>query len=443
MSGFAIFAIAINGCDALYLSQSGSLERVHAKNQVVVLTTRSPLIYSRTKSGEIYGIDYDLLEDFAGTYGIKLKYKIYKDESEALEGLRRGEGDFVAARMRPPQKNSGFLLGPSYEDTRLGLFCQSRLQVQNIRDLNTRRVVMLGKDNQNEFDQRLIQFAPFIDLDVKKAGKSRDLIRSVQDKTYDCAVAEEVSGRMALRYSPGVEFVHGLSEKYSLRWILSPENHDLMVLMQSWFQQASRNDEIMRVMDRYQTYIEELDKNDLRTFRRNLFAVLPHYKKTFVEAAQEHSLPWQLVASVAYQESHWDPAARSFSGVRGLMQLTTDTAEHLGVEDRTDPIQSIWGGSKYLRYLLDKIPLSVNSKDRLALALAAYNIGYAHLRDAQKLARKMGYNPYSWRHMREVLPLLASDRYADKLEYGTARGGETVAFVERVKSFYNYMIAYN
>ena len=213
--------------------------------------------------------------------------------------------------------------------------------------------------------------------------------------------------------------------------------------MLSWFQQASRNDEVMRIMDRYQTYLTELDRHDLRSFRRNLFETLPQYHQVFSNAAKTYNLPWQLIASVAYQESHWDAEARSFTGVRGLMQLTTETALHLGVEDRRDPVQSIQGGSKYLRYLLDKTPASLDSRDRVALALAAYNIGYAHLRDAQKLAEKMGRNPYSWRHLRIILPLLEEPRYADQLEYGMARGQETVAFVDRVKSFYNYMVVTN
>jgi membrane-bound lytic murein transglycosylase F len=166
---------------------------------------------------------------------------------------------------------------------------------------------------------------------------------------------------------------------------------------------------------------------------------LPQYQSAFKKAGRDHNLPWQLVASVAYQESHWNPDARSFTGVRGLMQLTTETALHLGVEDRTDPEQSIKGGSKYLRTLYNGTPRGLNSKDRMALALAAYNVGLAHLKDAQKLAEKMGKNPNSWRQLREVLPLLADPEYAEQLQYGTARGHETVEFVERVKSFYSLM----
>jgi membrane-bound lytic murein transglycosylase F len=195
----------------------------------------------------------------------------------------------------------------------------------------------------------------------------------------------------------------------------------------------------MRILDRYQGHIPLLNKKDLTRFFKRSREVLPTYHRAFREAASEHQVPWQLVAAVAYQESHWNRDARSFTGVRGLMQLTEETAEHLGVDDRTDPVQSIWGGSKYLRYLLDQTPNHLNKKDRIALALAAYNIGSAHLRDAQRLAQKMGRNPYSWHDLRRVLPLLADPDYAEDLTYGAARGYETVEFVERVKSFYNLL----
>lgn len=443
MAGFAVFAIAMNGCDALYLNEAGSLQRVQQKREIVVLTTRTPLVYYRSRSGETGGIDHDLLENFAKSFGLKLRYKLYPNENAVMVALRQGEGDLAAARLRPPDTDQGFLVGPSYADSHLSLFCRSSLQIENIHDLAGKKVWMFERDNLADFSRRLIQFVPLVNLEMRPDDKVLSLIQSVQQGKADCAIVEQDAGLFAARYNPAVEMVSPLSENFSLNWLLTPDNHDLWILMQAWFQQASRNDEIMRVMDRYRMYIEELDRSDLRGFRHNIREALPEYRSVFQSAAREHRLPWQLVAAVAYQESHWDPHARSFTGVRGLMQLTMDTAEHLGIADRTDPVQSIWGGAKYLRYLLNKVPRSINSKDRMALALAAYNVGYAHLRDAQKLAIRLGYNPYSWRHLREVLPLLSEDRYAQQLEYGSARGSEAVSFVERVKSFYNYMIAYN
>ena len=53
---------------------------------------------------------------------------------------------------------------------------------------------------------------------------------------------------------------------------------------------------------------------------------LPRYVQWFQEAAQQYGLDWRLLAAMGYQESKWDPGAVSFTGVRGLMQMTEDTA---------------------------------------------------------------------------------------------------------------------
>jgi len=439
MGALAVTTVGMNGCDAMYWDEQESLAHVQAKGEIVVLTTESPLIYSQPKRGDAFGIDHDLLQSFARHYNIKMKFVVLPDEESVVRALSKGEGDIAAARLRTPPHNLGFLTSPAYEETYLSLYCRSKARVQNIKDLNGKKVALLNKDNYLGLSERLRQLSPEISLEVYENTKTRDLMASLAQGKSDCVIAENFSGDFFSRYHLSIEKVAALTEPYSLSWLLTPDNQDLLHLMQAWYQQASREDEIMRVLDRYKTYLAQLDKRDIIRFFKKIRTTLPLYKQAFKDAADEHRLPWQLVASVAYQESHWNPEARSFTGVRGLMQLTTDTADHVGIEDRTDPLQSIWGGSKYLRYLLDKTPRHLNPKDRLALALAAYNIGFAHLRDAQKLAEKMGRNPYSWRHLREVLPLLADPEYADDLEYGPARGYETVDFVERVKSFYNLM----
>jgi membrane-bound lytic murein transglycosylase F len=435
----AFMTFFMNGCDAIYWNEKESLANVQSRGEITILTTQSPLIYSKTKKGEVAGIDHDLLQSFADHYGLKVKFKVLKDEAAVLRALSKGEGDVAAARIRTPENRVGFLTGPAYEETALSLYCQKKSQIENIQDLNGKKVGILKKDNYEGFAERLTQLSPLSQIELVDSTKTQDLLTSLNNKKFDCAVAENVSGDFYVRFHSNVEKITTLTDSYSLSWLLTPSSQDLLRLMQAWYQQASREDEVMRIMDRYKTSLNQLDKNDISRFFKNIEDILPTYRQAFKDAAIEHHLPWQLVASVAYQESHWNPEARSFTGVRGLMQLTTDTADHVGIEDRTDPMQSIWGGSKYLRYLLNKMPTSLNMKDRLALALAAYNVGYAHLRDAQKLAEKMGRNPYSWHHMKEVLPLLADPEYTDQLEYGYARGYETVEFVERVRSFYNLM----
>jgi membrane-bound lytic murein transglycosylase F len=430
----------MNGCDAIYWDEAASLNHVQEQKEIRVLTLKNPLTYSIDRTGQEFGIDHDLLENFAAHYKLHLKFIPVRDEVELKTALAIGQGDMAAARLPTPENGHGFLVGPAYEDTVLSLFCRKKAQVSSVGDLNTRSVATLSKDSSESLRERLLQMAPGVRLEVSSEASSQKLFQRLEDKKVDCVMAENLEGEFFARFHKSVEKVTALTEKFSLSWLVHPSHLDLNRLLQAWFQDASRNDEIMRIHDRYLLNLSELDSKDVLRFLSLSRRLMPDFQSDFKDSAREHKVPWQLVAAVSYQESQWDNEAVSFTGVRGLMQLTQETASHLGVEDRTDALQSIWGGAKYLRFLLDRTPETLNSKDRLALALASYNIGYGHLQDAQKLAVQQGKNPNSWRHLRTVLPLLEDKTIANELEFGPARGTETVAFVERVLGFYNLLV---
>lgn len=162
---------------------------------------------------------------------------------------------------------------------------------------------------------------------------------------------------------------------------------------------------------------------------------LPKYEKYFKYAGKKFKIPWTLLASVSYQESHWNPRAKSFTGVRGLMMLTKRTAKILGVKNRLDPKQSVIGGTRHLKQMIKFVPKEVEGENRLKFALAAYNIGLGHIKDAQRLAKKLGLNQNVWSDLKIVLPLLSQKKYYRNLKYGYARGAEPVKYVE---SIYNY-----
>jgi len=98
------------------------------------------------------------------------------------------------------------------------------------------------------------------------------------------------------------------------------------------------------------------------------------YNDIINNAAQTHNVNPELIRAIIGVESSGRPSAISGKGASGLMQLMPATAEELGVTDRFDPKQNIYGGIKYLRRMLNQFD------DNLILALAAYNAGPGNVR---------------------------------------------------------------
>ena len=120
--------------------------------------------------------------------------------------------------------------------------------------------------------------------------------------------------------------------------------------------------------------------------------------------------------------------------------LTRNTASDLGIQDRTDPEQSIMGGTEYFVNLKKRLPESIEEPDRTWMALAAYNVGLGHLNDARKLTSEQDGNPDSWADVREILPLLSKRKWYSKTKHGYARGREPVEYVRNIRNYYEMLI---
>src|SRR5438046_7088071 len=187
-----------------------------------------------------------------------------------------------------------------------------------------------------------------------------------------------------------------------------------------------------RSADRYFDTSRGVERIDAGVFRDRIKTMLPQLQRVFEQAQATSGIEWRLLAAVAYQESQWDPLATSETGARGVMQLTEETARHLGVGDRLDTKASILAAARYLQMLKSKMPQRIAEPDRTWLALAAFNIGIAHLEDARILAQKQKLNPDHWSDVRKTLPLLAQPEYYESAKFGYARGRTPVASADRV-----------
>jgi hypothetical protein len=157
--------------------------------------------------------------------------------------------------------------------------------------------------------------------------------------------------------------------------------------------------------------------------------------------ANAEGFDWRLVAALIFEESRFNPTARSSKGAYGLMQVRPIAAEAVGAERFEAPDDNVRAGVRYLRQL-DEMFQQVRGLDRLKFVLAAYNMGPGHVRDAQMLARRFGYDPYRWDDAVAVmLPLLEEPAIYETLPLGFARGNSTVAYVSRVlERFQHYRL---
>ncbi len=446
---FAALGLCIlttNGCDGIWAASAQDIAEVQSQSPLKIVALEGPLVYRLGKNNEKYGIDHDLLQSFARDYKLRLQWIPVKSEQELVETLASGEADMAVGRLRGSSLLSKpFLVAPAIEDSHLSLFCRKNQKIQKLEDLEGKRIITFEKDQDlhpiqiiksrlREGHENSAQF------DIWVNGNIPTAFRELSVKKADCLIAENFEAAFWMETFLTVEKIAPLSENYSLNWLVHPSNNGLLNLLRSWLVRASRKDELSRIQDRYQLYVRELNESDVRMFLKRSRSTLPSYIRNIKKAARAHQIPWQLIAAVSYQESKWNPIARSYTGVRGIMQLTEETARMVGVENRLDPRQSIWGGTKYIKYLYEKMPSHLNTKDRLALTLAAYNIGYGHLLDAQKLAVSLGKNPESWKDLKTVLPLLTKEKYFSRTSFGYARGYETVQYVERTKSYYHLLV---
>jgi membrane-bound lytic murein transglycosylase F len=122
------------------------------------------------------------------------------------------------------------------------------------------------------------------------------------------------------------------------------------------------------------------------------------------------------------------------------MMLTRTTAKEMKIKNRNDPKQSIMGGAKYLKKLMNRIPHYIPDSQKKWMALAAYNIGYYHLRDALGLTVVRNKNPLMWYDVRNILPLLSQRKHFKNLKYGYARGLEPVIYVSRIRNYHDLLL---
>ncbi len=410
------------------------LDTIKKSKTLNVVLLNAPSVYYIGSDGP-QGFEYDLLKAYADSISVDLNITTAYTVKEAIELSKNPNIHITSAGLsKTPNRAKNFNFGPSYFEVQEQVICNRGMMAggdfpRDVEGLKGLTIVVGEDTSYGETIESLIEDGYEINATYSSEYSTEDLLSKVASHEIDCTIANSNVYAINLRYFTEISAAFTITGREQLAWVLGDDSKELAASMYAWLNNFNESGLMADLKDHYYSYVLFFDYYNTTMFYKSIDSTLPKYQKYFKAAAEHYSLPWKLLAAVSYQESHWNPRAKSFTGVEGLMMITNATARLLGVKDRLDPKESIFGGAKHLKEMLRSVPDEVEGDSRLKFALAAYNVGMGHLLDAQVLAKRIGYNENSWTDLKQVLPLLSQEKYHKTLKCGYARGSEPVKYV--------------
>ncbi len=416
------------------------LEKILKSKTLNVVLLNSQSTYYIGADGP-QGFEYDLLVSYAKHLGVKLNITTAKTTKEAIELSKNPNIHITSASLtKTKEREKKLNFGPSYFEVQEQMVCNREMLwgdkfPKSVEDLAGLKITVGEATSYRETIHRLQEDGFDINATYTSEFSTEELLEKVATHEIDCTVADSNIYSLNQRYFPNIALAFTISPREHIAWVLAPDSRKLKASMFVWLNTISQSGELSQLKDHYYSYTMFFDYYNTSMFYKRIKTTLPKYQKYFKDAAKRYDIPYSVLAALSYQESHWSLEAQSYTGVRGLMMLTQNTANMLGVKDRTNPKDSVFGGARHLKQMIKDVSVDVQGEDRLKFALAAYNIGMSHIMDAQILAQKMGLNQSVWSDLKIVLPLLSQEKYHKDLKHGYARGSEPVKYVDQIYDY--------
>ena len=420
------------------------LEKIQQRGYLKVLTLNSATTYYQDVDG-LNGFEYHLANWFAESIGVQARFELVPSFAELYPELLFGSGDIVAAGLSEGESefSRSVAYGPRYYQVANQVLYR-RYHVERPRHagdlVGGSLKVVRGSAHVGLLRDELGLHPDLTWIEVDDIG-SEELIEQVDTGEINYLVADSHQIALQRRFFPELRIGFEIGEPRQLRWAYNHgEDDSLARAIATFFEQIEADGRLEQLIHRHYSHVESFNYSDVRTFSRRILSHLPRYEAMFRREAEKAGMDWRLLAAIGYQESLWNPRARSPTGVRGLMMLTLATAKQMKITNRLDPEQSVRGGAKYFARVLKRVPEQVSEPDRTWLALAAYNVGMGHVEDARIITQQRGGNPDRWIDVRQSLPLLARKKWYKQTRYGYARGWEPVRYVENIRQYYDFLV---
>jgi membrane-bound lytic murein transglycosylase F len=431
----AITAALIGTCSP----QPSTLDQVLELGELRVVTRNSPTAYFVGPEGPA-GPEFDLVREFADDLGVALVIDTVDSVSEITPYLTSGRAHMAAAGLSMTESRLEYLnFGHPYNAVDMHLIYKLGTgKPRSIDEVIGRPVEVVADSSHSEMMRSLAGRYPGLAWSENADDEVAELLKKVALGEVDFTIADSTEFGIQRHFYPDLRVALDLKVGDPIAWAFPRGDDDsLLERADEFIIRSDRSGLLAQVNDRYFGHTEKFDYVGTRAFIRHFETRLPRYREMFENAGDSSGVDWRLLAALGYQESHWRSHAVSPTGVRGIMMLTEATADYLDIEDRMDPGSSIAGGGRFLARQMERIPDSVDEPDRTWFALAAYNVGFNHIKDARQIVEWQGGDPDKWVDLSEALPLLARQRWYSRVPYGYARGWEPVLYVNNIRAYYN------
>jgi membrane-bound lytic murein transglycosylase F len=397
---------------------------------VLRLVTRNSATTCFVEKGGIGGFEYDLASEFARSLGVRLDLSIPPSGTDPLEWLEMGYGDVMALHEPvSPFVEGAFLVSPPYRDVDLvSVVSTRRAPPYAVEDLQGIPVAAARSVTD------LCLLLPLAEpmrayFDPDKGADAFNAMLEVARGEAPLAVVDEDAAKLEIRHRTDLQQGTIVLPRAGLSWVLNPSSPRLYREVSRFLAQARKSGMVRQlVLNEFGSWKPPRLKTLLPIPEGNL----SQYDELLQWVGREYEIDWRLLASLMYEESRFDPDAVGPGGSSGLFQFMPFTWKELGVEDPHHPQEAAEAGARYLRQLMDEFE-DLALQDRVAMAIASYNVGPRHLYDARALAREMGFDPDRWRGSVETAMLLLDDpTVSRRFPAGVCRCRRAVGYTRRI-----------
>jgi len=418
--------------------ESSELTPVEAGQELVVVTRNTPTTYF-FDGDRPSGFDYSLVKRFAQQHGMTLRIKVAFSLPELFDMLEQGEAHIAAAGLsKSLERDTRFHASlPYLHQKPLVVYKSGSLRPQTLEEMTGRDLIVVAGSAHIESLKALQSQMPDLSWREIHAADSLELMQLVTDGKAELAIVDSIEFSIQQRLFPRIVAALELGESAPVVWYLprTPAGAETQLLVDDFIEAAHASGDIAQLERLHFGRFMHASRLGSLVFQRKVRDALPAWQPLIETVAEEYQMDWTLLAAIAYQESHWDPEARSRTGVRGMMMLTQATANELGIADRTDAAESLRGGARFLKDLQRRLPSDIDEPDRTSMALAAYTIGMGHLEDARVITERAGGNPHLWPDVRAHLPELQNPSVFTSTKYGFAEGAQAVTYVDNIRHY--------